>query len=180
MKYVYETERLKIRRFEPKDAERLFNIHLDEEVKKWIPGESYEDIEEAEYAIIFFADCVDKNKLPYVLAVELKESGEVIGDTGINEVEGNPEDVEIGFVIGREHRGKGYATEVVRAMTEFTGSILGIKTVYGRVMKGNDASAKVLEKAGYSFVTEEADAEDDPYGNGMLVYKKQEGKYGRV
>ena len=172
MKYVYETERLKIRRFEPDDAGRLFDIHLDEEVKKWIPGESYEDIEEAKGAIGFFADCVDQNRLPYVLAVELKETGELIGDTGINEVEGNPREVEIGFVIGREYRGKGYATEVVRAMTEFTGSTFGIGTVYGRVMKGNNASVKVLEKSGYSFITEENGAEDDPYGNGMLVYKK--------
>ena len=172
MKYVYETERLKIRRFEPDDAGRLFDIHLDEEVKKWIPGESYEDLEEAKGAIGFFADCVDQNRLPYVLAVELKETGELIGDTGINEVEGNPREVEIGFVIGREYRGKGYATEVVRAMTKFTGSTFGIGTVYGRVMKGNNASVKVLEKSGYSFITEENDAEDDPYGNGMLVYKK--------
>ncbi len=29
----------------------------------------------------------------------------------------------------------------------------------------------MLEKAGYIFVNEEMGAEDDPYGNGMLVYK---------
>ncbi|MBP5330780.1 MAG: GNAT family N-acetyltransferase [Lachnospiraceae bacterium] len=172
MKYIIETERLKIRRFEPDDADRLFDIHLDEEVKKWFPGESYEDIDEAKGAIGFFADCVDQNKLPYVLAIELKESGELIGDTGINEVEGKPEEVEIGYVIACGHRENGYATEVVRAMTEFVESAFGVKTIYGRVMKGNNASVKVLEKNGYSFITEEVEAEDDPYGNGMLVYAK--------
>ena len=39
-------------------------------------------------------------------------------------------------------------------------------------MKGNNASVKVLEKNGYHYVTEESGAEDDPYGNGMLVYQK--------
>ena len=29
------------------------------------------------------------------------------------------------------------------------------------------------KKNGYEFVTEEFGAEDDPYGNGMLVYKKE-------
>ena len=47
------------------------------------------------------------------------------------------------------------------------------KTLYGRVMHGNDASVRVLEKNGYRFLEEEFGAEDDPYGNGMLVYVYQ-------
>ena len=45
--------------------------------------------------------------------------------------------------------------------------------VDGRVVHGNEASAKVLEKNGYRFVKEEFGAEDDPYGKGMLVYAKE-------
>ena len=41
-------------------------------------------------------------------------------------------------------------------------------------MKGNSASVRVLEKSGYRFVREESGAEDDPYGNGMLVYRKED------
>ena len=33
----------------------------------------------------------------------------------------------------------------------------------------------MLAKNGYEFVADEKEAEDDPYGNGMLVYKKQMG-----
>ena len=171
MKYIFETERLGVRKFKPEDVNCLYDIHLDEEVKKWIPGECYADVEEAGEAAEFFADCVNRKELPYVLAVELKETGELIGDTGINEVDGAPQEVEIGFVIGQKYREKGYATELVKAMTEFAVSAFRINTLYGRVMKGNNASVRVLEKNGYSFVTEETGAEDDPYGNGMLVYK---------
>ena len=42
-----------------------------------------------------------------------------------------------------------------------------------RVVHGNEASAKVLEKNGYRFVKEEFGAEDDPYGKSMLVYAKE-------
>ncbi|MBO4416194.1 MAG: GNAT family N-acetyltransferase [Lachnospiraceae bacterium] len=171
MKYIFETERLGMRKFEPEDVNCLYDIHLDEEVKKWIPGECYADVEEAREAAEFFTDCVNRKELPYVLAVVLKETGELIGDTGINEVDGAPQEVEIGFVIGQKYRGKGYATELVQAMTRFTFSAFHVSTLYGRVMKGNNASVRVLEKNGYSFVTEETGAEDDPYGNGMLVYK---------
>lgn len=58
-------------------------------------------------------------------------------------------------------------------MTEFIASTFGINVLYGRVMHGNNASVRVLEKNGYKFVTEEFGAEDDPYGNGMLIYKKE-------
>jgi len=84
-----------------------------------------------------------------------------------------PGEVEIGYVISKSHCGKGYATEIVKAMTEYIVSTFGIRALYGRVMHGNDASVRVLEKNGYGFVTEEFGAEDDPYGNGMLVYKKE-------
>ena len=173
MEYMFETEHLKIRKFKIEDAQRLYKNHLEEEVKKWIPNESYANAEETKDAIHFYIDCVNKGHLPYVLAVELKETGELIGDTGVNEVEGNANEVEIGYGICKKYRGHGYATELLNAMTEFIVSTFGMTVLYGRVMRGNNASVRVLEKNGYHFVREEFGAEDDPYGNGMLIYKKE-------
>ena len=170
MEYIFETDRLRVRQFGTGDAETLYGIHLDEEVRKWIPDECYADPGEAREAAAFYADRVAQRRLPYVLAAELKETGELIGDTGVNEVEGKPGEVEIGFVIRRECRGKGYATELLKAMTAYAVRTFHANVLYGRVMKGNDASVKVLEKGGYRFAAQEDGAEDDPYGNGMLVY----------
>ena len=39
MEYIFETRNLKIRRFEIQDAQKLYENHLEEEVKKWIPNE---------------------------------------------------------------------------------------------------------------------------------------------
>jgi ribosomal-protein-alanine N-acetyltransferase len=172
MDYIFETEHLGIRKFKIEDAKCLYENHLEAEVKKWIPNESYADIEETQEAINFYVNCVDNKQLPYVLAVELKETGELIGDTGVNEVEGNLDEVEIGYGICRKHSGKGYATEVLRAMSEFIVETFRINVLYGRVMNGNNASIRVLEKNGYKFLKEEFGAEDDPYGNGMFIYKK--------
>ncbi|MBQ9135565.1 MAG: GNAT family N-acetyltransferase [Lachnospiraceae bacterium] len=173
MEYMFETEHLRVRKFETEDALCLYENHLEEEVKKWIPNESYADVEEAQGAIGFYVDCVNNKHLPYVLAVELKETGELIGDTGVNEVEGKKDEVEIGYGICKKYSGKGYATELLGAMTKFIVSTFGMNVLYGRVMRGNNASVRVLEKNGYKFITEEFGAEDDPYGNGMLIYKKE-------
>lgn len=173
MDYMFETEHLRIRMFKREDSLDLYVNHLEEEVKKWIPNESYADVKEAQEAIEFYNDCVNRQRLPYVLAVELKETGQLIGDTGVNEVEGRVYEAEIGYTICEKCNGKGYATELVNAMTKFIVSAFGMHIMWGRVMHGNIASVRVLEKNGYIFVKEEFGAVDDPYGNGMLVYKKE-------
>ena len=171
MNIFFETEHLIVRELEPGDADRLYENHAEEKVKKWFPNESYADLDEAKGAIDFFRDCVENDHLPFVLAVEHKDSGELIGDTGVSEVDGQPEAVEIGYQICEKYSGRGLATEVLKAMTEFSFARFGACVSYGRVVHGNGASARVLEKAGYDFTGEEFGAEDDPYGNGMLVYK---------
>ena len=173
MTNMFETERLIIRKFRDEDAAELYENHQDDEVRKWFPNECYADRAEALDAIRFYTDCVANGHLPYVLGVELKETGELIGDTGISEAEGKPGETEIGYCIGQKYRGRGYASELVNAASGFAASRFGIRAIYGRVIHGNEASVKVLEKNGYQFVTEEFGAGDDPYGNGMLVYRKE-------
>ncbi len=173
MEIFFETARVLARKLEPDDAAQLYKNHAEAKVKKWFPNESYADIDEAKDAIRFFRDCVNQNRLPFVLAIQLKETGELIGDTGVSEVDGEPDALEIGYQICEKYSGKGLATEVLKAMTAFSFARFNATVSYGRVVHGNAASARVLQKAGYVFVNEEYGAEDDPYGNGMLVYKRE-------
>ncbi len=170
---LFETDRLRVRPFREEDARQLYENHLDDEVRKWFPNECYADEAEALDAVRFYADCVRQGRLPCVLGVELKETGELIGDTGVSEVEGRPGETEIGYCIGGKYRGKGYASELLEAVTGFMAVRFSTRVIWGRVVRGNVASARVLEKAGYRFVTVESGAEDDPYGLGMLVYQKR-------
>ncbi len=173
MDQLFETAHLVLRKFRDEDAQKLYENHMDEAVRKWFPNECYADPDEALDAIHFYVDCVDQGHLPFVLGVELKDTHELIGDTGISETEGKPGEVEVGYCIGQSYRGKGYATELLDALAAFTASRFGIRVLCGRVVHGNTASAKVLEKNGFRFAEEESGAEDDPYGLGMLVYRKE-------
>ena len=58
-------------------------------------------------------------------------------------------------------------------MTEFSFDKFDASVSYGRVVHGNGTSARVLEKGGYTFLREEFGAEDDPYGNGMMVFVRR-------
>lgn len=44
MQYLFETERLRIRRFEMADAPFLYENHSEEALRKWLPNEYYENV----------------------------------------------------------------------------------------------------------------------------------------
>lgn len=57
---------------------------------------------------------------------------------------------ELGYWIGKPHWGKGITTEAVRAVTEHLFTHFDFIRVQASVFSWNPASARVLEKAGYT------------------------------
>jgi len=57
---------------------------------------------------------------------------------------------EIGYWIGQPFWGRGIATAAVRALTEWAFATTPLVRLYAHVFAWNDASARVLEKAGYT------------------------------
>ncbi|MFI6604834.1 GNAT family N-acetyltransferase [Nonomuraea sp. NPDC050536] len=86
------------------------------------------------------------------------DSGLVVGSIGLF---WPPSDgaLEIGYGIVPSRRGRGYAPEATRALTEFAFTAPGVLTVYANVELSNPSSIRVLEKAGYQRST--IDAEQD-------------------
>jgi RimJ/RimL family protein N-acetyltransferase len=82
-----------------------------------------------------------------VLAVELRESGELIGHVNVV-VDPDNRQGEIGFIFHPDHQGRGYATEAARALLAYSFEHYGLHRVYGRLEPRNEASARVLEKLG--------------------------------
>lgn len=75
--------------------------------------------------------------------------GERIGDLSFKGV--SPDGVtELGYGIDEGHRGKGYATEAVKAMAAWAFGHEGIRAVEAETEAGNGASRRVLEKCGFA------------------------------
>ena len=58
---------------------------------------------------------------------------------------------EIGYWLGETFWGCGIATEALNAMSEWAFRELHLVRLYAKVFARNQASARVLEKAGYVF-----------------------------
>ena len=81
----------------------------------------------------------------WLLAVRTQDA-RAVGVAGIH-----PDDeggAEIGFWIGRDHWGRGYASEIAGAVVELAGC-RGYDPVWAVVLPDNAASIRVLEKAGF-------------------------------
>jgi RimJ/RimL family protein N-acetyltransferase len=91
----------------------------------------------------FFASMEQDMRLPHFL-VTLPGEG-VIGSAGLGEHEGEP---EIGYWIGRDYWGHGYATEAGRAVVEIART-LGHRRLRAGHFVDNPSSGKVLRKIGF-------------------------------
>ena len=58
---------------------------------------------------------------------------------------------EIGYWLGEEYWGRGIATEALTAVTQYAFDNYDLCRMFAHVFDWNAASARVLEKAGYSF-----------------------------
>ena len=55
---------------------------------------------------------------------------------------------ELGYWLGADAWGSGYATEAATALVDFGFREMGLARIYAQVLAGNDASCRVLEKLG--------------------------------
>ena len=81
-------------------------------------------------------------------AIEI--DGEAAGGIGLTPGQDvHRRSAHIGFWLGRAHWGKGIASELVPAVTEWAFAHLDLCRIHAEVFEWNAASMRVLEKAGY-------------------------------
>jgi RimJ/RimL family protein N-acetyltransferase len=78
------------------------------------------------------------------------------GDTFVGTVNATPDDegAEIGYWLDARQTGKGYATLATKALSNYVAQ--RYSRVYAEVVEGNEASARVLERAGFRRTATEA------------------------
>ncbi len=87
-----------------------------------------------------------------ILAYAIASDEEAIGGIGLElQQDVHRRSAEIGYWLGEPFWGQGIATKALRALTEFAFANLDLARIYGTVFERNPASARVLEKAGYTY-----------------------------
>jgi len=141
------TERLFLRPYELSDAQRVSELCNNYNIYRSTLSLPHPYPVESALAWIPTHEENFKNDRCYEFAIADKATGELYGAIGLSNHQNN-KNGEIGYWIGEEYWGNGYATEALKAIIDFAFSEKGYHKVWGRLFAANPASGKVMQKAG--------------------------------
>nr|WP_297707788.1 GNAT family N-acetyltransferase [uncultured Butyrivibrio sp.] len=171
MNILLETDRLKITEMTMDMAMDVHKNSLDEDIRRFVPDEVFETLEDAKETIEFIMAQYDSNEGPLIYALITKKEGTNIGYVQLVPIGDGK--WEIGYHVAKQYTGKGYATEAVSAFLPVITARVGISEVYGIRLLENKASGRVLEKCGFeTFFTGEGPYHDGVYEISKSVWKK--------
>jgi RimJ/RimL family protein N-acetyltransferase len=154
MQVFLETERLVLRRFTMADAGDLVSLDADPDVMRFVTGgipTSREEIEN-EFLPAFLGYYQRYEGFGFWAAIE-KASGEFLGWFHFRpRPDAAPGEVELGYRLCKPAWGQGYATEGSRALIRKGFTESGVQRVTAETMAVNQASRRVMEKAGLKLV----------------------------
>jgi len=149
---ILESERLVLRRQRDDDAEFLVGLWSDPEVTRHLGGPRERDSLQASFE--------ETTADPYAERFDLwpvsdKATGRLVGHCGLldKEVEGQTE-IELVYVLAASAWGKGYATEIGRALCRYAFETMGLTRLIVLIEPGNDASERTAMSIGMRFERE--------------------------
>jgi RimJ/RimL family protein N-acetyltransferase len=139
------TRRLVVRPPIPDDADAIYRGYAtDPEVTRWVIWTPHASIDETHaFVATFIAAGRQEQSYPWVIT--LAHDGMLIGAAHLRL---HPPRAEVGFNIARPYWNRGLGTEAAEAVISFAIALPGIERVQAVCHVANQASARVLEKAG--------------------------------
>ncbi len=149
MMAILETERLILRRQRLEDIDSLVDLWSDAEVTRYLGGPREQDWLRTEF------EAVGRNPEaePFDLwSVIENGTGVLVGHSGLLEkvVAGNPE-IELIYIIAASAWGKGYATEIGKAIIQYAFDKMEIERLIALIEPENSPSERVAHKVGMRF-----------------------------
>lgn len=149
---IIETERLRIRPWRENEFTLLEQIYAHPEVQRFLPGIGRAVSESAQVELrrlIQRSSGYGSNR--GVWAISSKLTGQPVGTVLLKPIpradSAPPDEVEVGWHLGHEHWGHGYATEAGRAVIEF-GLSTGCTEIVAVIDPTNEGSVRVAERCG--------------------------------
>jgi RimJ/RimL family protein N-acetyltransferase len=163
MDVTLETERLTLRQFRNSDLDAYAPMCADPEVMRFLGTGG--TLSRADAWRSMAAILGHWKMLGYgMFAVELKGTGELLGRAGFLDPPGWP-GFEVGWVLGRQHWGHGYALEAASAARDYAFGVLRKDRIISLIRPANVRSIRVAEKLGETLA-----GEVDLLGAKALVY----------
>ncbi|MGI6209918.1 MAG: GNAT family N-acetyltransferase [Anaerolineae bacterium] len=146
---VIATQRLRLRQMTRADAPAVLAIFSDPAVTRFLGNPPIATLAEAE-ALVDWFNAQFQEHAGLRLGITLAGQDTVIGTCGFHRWDRRDHHVEIGYDLGPAYWGRGYATEAVHALVGWCFANLGVHRIEADCVVGNEASERVLRKAGFT------------------------------
>jgi 8-oxo-dGTP diphosphatase len=141
------TERLRLRRLHPGDAPVIAPLVNDWEVARWTSHIPHPyTVQMADEFIAAQAEAPSNGS--QVFAILRKDDDVLVGCVGLHRESGSHHG-ELGYWVGKQYWGNGYASEAVRAVVDFAFNELNLAELEAGAVPVNRASHRVLAKSGF-------------------------------
>ena len=143
-----ETTRLRLRHFTDADLALFMAYRNDPEVARY---QSWEGITDSEARAFLQEQQKTQPGVPgqwFQIAIELKETGILVGDCALKVEEYDERQAEIGYTLARAYQGLGIASEAVSRVLDYAFLTLGLHRVIAITDCENRASITLLERLG--------------------------------
>lgn len=148
---VLETDRLRLRRLSPGDAEFILRLLNEPSFIANIGDKGVRTTDDAR-SYILNGPVASYEKFGFGLwLVEVKESGAAAGICGLLKREAL-EDADIGYALLPEYWSRGYAFEAASAVLASAGEKFGLRRVVAITSADNQNSIRLLERLGFRYV----------------------------
>ncbi len=142
------SERLRLREFEREDALVLHRYNLNPALQRFEDGPPVTEYQFYQIVQDIIADQHEQPRRNFYFVIERLEDAELLGSVYIAVRDSNARQAEIGYMLGAEFWGQGYATEAARTVLDYGFETLALHRVYAEALSENHASVRVLEKLG--------------------------------
>ncbi|WP_421935870.1 GNAT family N-acetyltransferase [Phenylobacterium sp.] len=144
---ILETERLRLEPLRIGDAEHLFPIMGDPEVMAYWDLPEVDDPDLVATIVQSQVDAMAAGEALY-WAIRTLEGGAFLGSCDLSEIDRWHRRAEVGFMLGREAWGQGYALEAMTTVVAFAATG-GVRKLTARTHLGNRRSEALLQKLGF-------------------------------
>jgi len=142
------TERLRLRPFEPSDADDLYRLHSSRVVLRYWDSPPWRDRARADRFVERCRQMAEDDE-GVRLAVDRRADDTFVGWCAVTRWNPTYRSAALGYVYDEAAWGHGYATEAAGALLDWAFEALDLNRVQAELDTRNAASARVLERLGF-------------------------------
>jgi len=148
---IIETKNYLLRPVRLNDAQDMFEYYKQSKVVKYLPIKFHQTVSDTKRFIkSFFIDNYKQGKIGHFAVVD-KSNNKVIGNIGLNNIDKNEIEGEMGICINPTYWGNDIATELGKEVLKFIFTNTNIKRIIANTYEDNKRSRKSLNNLNFKY-----------------------------